>query len=308
MNDLDLIDRFGPDAENPSDATLAAARARLDAAMAAPATAPAVRRTRRLPLLVAASVVAAAAVGAAVAPALLGSDDSIALAAVDPLTFPVTPTWLPEGLGDPAFSKDSASLSFASYGTPRDGVNVVVSDTWDQWEDRDREREIDIAGRDGLVFERDPGDVVIVWEQPDGDLVGVSGRGTFADEAVIERIAESVTDRAQPVDLFLTVAPEGWHVLAYQSDHHVSYGERGELSVTLVEGQQGGPDYGATGVHDVTVNGRDGWIGSQVDEAGDRAGWILVTTAADGQAFSLQAPAALTEAQVIEIAAGVRHR
>jgi hypothetical protein len=308
MNDLDLIDRFGPEPTDPSDAALAAARARLDAAMAAPATLPAVRRTRRVPLLVAASVVAAAAVGVGVAPALLGSDDSIALAAVDPLTFPVTPTWLPEGLGDPTFSKDSSSLTFATYGTPRNGINVVVSDTWDQWEDRDGEREIDVAGRDGVVFERDPGDVVIVWEQPDGDLVGVSGRGTFADEDVIERIAESVTDRTQPVDLFLTVAPEGWHVLAYQSDHHVSYGERGELSVTLVEGQQGGPDYGATGVHDVTVNGRAGWIGSQVDEAGERTGWILVSTAADGQAFSLQAPAALTEAQVIKIAAGVRHR
>lgn len=307
MNDLETLDRLGPSASEPGPAALDAARARLDAAMAAPA--PAVRRTRRLPLLVAASVVAAAGAGIAVAPALLKSDDSIALAAVDPLTFPVTPTWLPEGLGEPIFSKDTSALQFARYGAQgADTLTVLVTDTWDQWEERDNERPIDIGGQDGIVFERDPGDVVIAWEQADGDLVGVVGRGQFADEGTVEKVAESVRDRGQAVDLFLTVAPEGWRVMAYQSDHHVSYGERGELAVTLLDGQKGGPDFGATGVRDISVEGRPGWIGSQIDADGDRTGWIVVSTAPDGRVFSLQAPTSLTEAQVIEVAAGVRHR
>ena len=302
MNDLDLIDRFGPSADEPADAVLADARARLASAIDAPT--PAVRRTRRLPLLVAASVVAVAGVGAAVTPALVGSDHSIALAAVDPLTFPVTPTWLPAGLGDPVFSKDSSALAFASYGSAEHGINVVVSPTLDQWEDRDRERAIDVQGHEGILFERDPGDVVVVWQ--DGrDYVGVSGRGDLADEEVIEKVAESVVDRRQQVDLFLTVAPEGWTVMAYQSDHHVSYGERGELAVTLVD--QLDPrlaDSGAGDVHAVVVDGRPGALG----KGGMSEGWYLQSTAPDGQAFSLQAPGRLTEEQVIEIAAGVRHR
>lgn len=306
MNDLDLLDRFGPSASEPTDGALAAARARLDAAVAAPT--PAVRRSRRLPLLVAASVVAAGAVGVAVTPAIVGSDHSIALAAVDPLTFPVTPTWLPEGLGDPVFSKDSSVLMLASYGRPQNGMSVVVSPSPDQWEDREHERRIEVNGHDGTIFERDPGDVVVVWKE-DGSYIGVAGRGGFAREEVVTHVAESVVDRDQPVDLFLTIAPEGWHVKAYQSDMHVSYGERGELSVTLLSSQaDAGTDFGAHGVHDVSVDGRAGWIGSKADERGDGGGWILVSNAPDGTGFVLQAPGALTEEQVIEIAAGVRHR
>ena len=113
MNDLEILDRLGPSAAGPSAAVLSAARARLDATMAGAATTPATppartkRPGRRAAVLVAA---AAAAVGIGVVPALVGSDDSIALAAVDPLTFPVTATWLPEGLGEPVFSQDSSSL------------------------------------------------------------------------------------------------------------------------------------------------------------------------------------------------------
>ncbi|GGO89042.1 hypothetical protein GCM10011584_17500 [Nocardioides phosphati] len=307
MNDLDLLDRFGPSAPEPSDAALAAARARLSAAL--DATTPGVRRTRRLPLLVAASVVAAGGAGIAVAPALMGSDHSIALAAVDPLTFPVTPTWLPAGLGDPVFSKDSSTLMFASYGRPQDGINVVVSPTPDNWEDREHERAIEVRGHDATVFEQDPGDVVVVWKQDDGDYIGVSGRGDFADEQVIEHVAESVADRSQRVDLFLTVAPAGWQVQAYQSDMHVSYGERGELSVTLLSSQADpSSDFGAKNVHDVSVDGRTGWIGNYVGDSGTPRDWVLVAPAPDGREFVLQAPGELSEDQVIEIAAGVRHR
>lgn len=305
MNDLDLLDRFGPSADEPTDAILAAARIRLAAAMDPP---PAVRRTRRLPLLVAAAVVAAAGVGVAVTPALVGSDHSIALAAVDPLTFPVTPTWLPEGLGDPVFSKDSGALVFASYGRPRNSINVVVAPSPDNWEDRERERSIEVGGHDATIFERDPGDVVVLWEDA-GQYVGVSGRGRFAREDVITHVADSVVDRSQRVDLFLTVAPEGWQVHAYQSDMHVSYGERGELSVTLLSSQAGaGSDFGAHDVRDVVVDGRPGWIGRKDAERDEADSWILVSTAPDGVGFVLQAPGRLTEAQVIEIAEGVHHR
>lgn len=303
MNDLHLIDRHGPAATPLTDDVLDAARQRLAAAAGAR------RPRRRLPLLAAA---AAAAVGLAVAPALLKSDDSIALAAVDPLTFPVTATWLPAGLGDPVVSRDSGHLQFARYGAPGDDhVVVTAANDPDQWEDRHDERPIDIGGRPGTIFTQHPGevsDVVITWTQADGDLIGVTGRGKYASPDLVEKVAEGVVDRAQPVDLFLTIAPAGWHVMGYQSDHHISYGERGELMVVLTSTQVD-PRGGRTGWRDISVDGRPGAILLvEDDDTHNPRAWTLITTAPDGREFFLKAPASLTEAQVIEIAAGVRHR
>lgn len=301
MNDLETLDRLGPAPTPLSDEVLSRARAQLDAALAATATP---RRPRRLALLGAA---AAAAAGIALVPALV-SDDSIALAAVDPLTFPVTATWVPAGAGEPVFSRDSGS-QWAVYGRPSDQLSVVTPGSFDHWESRTAERPVDVAGRPGTVFTTDPGDVTVAWEQADGDIVGVTGRGRYADPALVERVADSVVDKSQPVDLFLTVAPQGWPVRAYQSDHHVSYGEQGELTVTLLASQAETMDeYGARDVRPVSVDGRPGRLGRQVDEQGETVTWVLETTAPDGQAFSLQAPASLTEAQVVQVAAGVRHR
>lgn len=312
MDDLSLLDQHGPAATSLTDDTLAAARARLGSALAAPAP-----RRRRLPLLAAA---AATAAGLALAPAVLKSDHSLALAAADPLTFPVTATWLPPGLPltrftySPQEAMYGADPSCAS-GTPCVGqrVSVSVRDDWQGWEVPDDARRVDVNGASGRLFEapwaQDQPELHLVWEQPDGDVIGVTGEGRYADPATLERIAESVVDRSQPVALFLTVAPAGWHVYGYVSDHHVSYGDEGQLAITLINAEQVDLEgYGARDAHTVSVAGRHGVLGRQVDEDGDTVAWILTSTAPDGQAFSLQAPGELTGAQVVEIAAGVRHR
>jgi hypothetical protein len=322
MNDLD---QFGPSASEPTEGALAAARARLDAAIASPS--PAVRRTRRLPLLVAASVVAAAAVGVAVTPALVGSDHSIALAAVDPLTFPVTPTWLPEGLGDPVFTYEAGVLEHVRYGKGDDFIDISPAASLNGGCRDDEAVRVDVNGQPGWGFDgcadEPPGPATnepqwfVVWEQPDGDVLQVSGNGKLAEPGTVERIAESVVDQRQPIDLFLTIAPSGWRLLGYQSNHHVTWsdpdseqgGDDSDLTVNLIPRVDADlDDYGARDVHTVGMEGRQAIIGRTVDEHDKTVTWVLQTTSPDGTAFSVIAPGRLTEEQVIAIAAGVRHR
>lgn len=305
MNDLELIDRFGPAPTDVSDDALAAARARLDEAVRrGRSTAPRHRR------LVAITAVAATAAGVALAPSLLGSKHALALAAVDPLTFPVTAEWVPADLGPAVFSRDSSHLQWARYGAPGpENITLIATDTWDEWEDVDDIGTVDVNGHDAHILRVDRGethDLTVAWE--DGtEIVGVTGRGTYADLTTVERMADSVVEKPQPVDLFLTVAPQGWPVMAYQSDHHISYGEHGELTVILTSTQAGDLDDWGDDWRDITVDGRPGHLGTQPADDGGTT-WSLVTTAPDGREFFLRAPSSLTEQQVIEIAAGVRHR
>lgn len=320
MNDLEILDHFGPTSAEPSDAALAAARTRLSAAIE---TSPAVRRPRRLPLLVAAA--AAAAVGIGVVPALVGSDDSIALAAVDPLTFPVTPTWLPEGAGDPVFHYERA-WQLASYGEGKNHVSVSVVEEDADWDGPPANAEaVDVNGQPGMGYasrehlgtpETVPA-YTVYWRAADGDELRVTGFGSNAERATVERVADSVTDETQPVDLFLTVAPEGWQVSGYKSDHHILLidptGETGgdgtDLSVQLIDHVSlTREEYGARDVQEVTVDSRPALLARTVDMQNETVHWMLQTTTADGTAFHLNAPGRMTEEQVIEVAAGVRHR
>lgn len=310
MNDLDLLDRFGPSADEPTDATLAAARARLDAAMASPA--PAVRRPRRLPLLVAASVVAAGAVGVAVAPAFMGSDDSIALAAVDPLAFPWTPATLPAGLRDPVFDKDRGHFG-VSYGTPDSGLSIFTRIEGD-WDVPSSARGTEVNGEAARVFERERNGVptvTVAWTDDDEGLTWVTGRGPYASAEQVVAFAQALQEKPLPVDLSLTVAPDGWTPQLYKADRILTLvgADNAELTVSLLDHLS--PDFsnyaGPRDVHSTVVDGRPATAAKIPDDRGSSM-WVLETTAADGQAFQLQAPEVLTEEQVIEIAAGVRHR
>ena len=180
MNDLDLLDRFGPMPKDLSATAMDAARARLDAAVAQ--AAPVERRPRRrLPLLAAA---AAAAVGLAITPALIGSHESIALAAVDPLTFPLTPTALPEGLGDPVFERDSNFMA-ARYGAALDGVSIVTEVEDDgRWSIPDNAPTAEIDGHRATVITRTvfngtPSSapaVTVIWHSDNSDWTAVRVR------------------------------------------------------------------------------------------------------------------------------------
>ena len=316
MNDLDFLDRFGPKPSQLSATAMAAARARLDVAMTeAGGSRP--RPRRPLPILAAA---AAAAVALAITPALIGSGGSVAIATVDPMTFPLTPTALPSGLGDPVFERDTGFMA-ARYGSALNGISIVTDvDDRDFWTVPDHVPTTDIHGHQASVVRRtvhngtpDSAPAVTVIWQGDHDWTAVTGSGSYADAGRVETIAESLRDRPQPVDLALSVAPKGWSVVAYKEDRILTLaapGEGGskELTVSLVDQlDRNLSGYAAQDVETVTINGEPGQVGRQTADA-EGSAWILEARTSSGQPFSLQAPSALTRDQVIEVAEGVTYR
>lgn len=316
MNDLDLLDRFGPKPTQLSATAIAAARTRLNAAMADTAGSKP-RPRRRLPILAAA---AAAAVGLAFAPALVGSGGSVALATVDPMTFPLTPTVLPSGLGDPVFER-GINFMAARYGSALNGVSIVTGvDDEDFWAVPDHAPTTDLDGHQASVVRRtvhngtpDSAPAVTVIWRGDHDWTAVTGSGSYADVSQVETIAESLKDQPQQVDLALNVAPKGWSVVAYKQDRILTLaapddGGAKELTVSLVDQlHRSLSGYAAYDVEDVTINGAPAQLGRQAAEAGG-SDWILEARTSSGQPFSLQAPAALTRDQVIQVAEGVTYR
>lgn len=319
MNDLDLLDRFGPQPTDPSATVIAAARVRLDAAMTPlAAAAPAERRShRRLPLL---AVAAAAAIGLVITPALVGSDQSIALAAVDPLTFPLTPTALPASLGEPVFERDGNFMA-ARYGPALNGVSILTDvEDEDFWSIPDNASTTEVNGRQATVFSRtvyngtpnSAAAVTVVFQSDDNTWTAVTGSGSYADADRIETLAESLREEPQPVDLALSVAPQGWAVVAYKDDRVLIFaapGEAGrdELTVAVVgQPSRNLAGYGAQDVETLTINEQPAHLGRQAAEGGEPT-WILEAQTSSGQAFSLQAPAEFTRAQVIETAKAVTY-
>ncbi|MEI2774809.1 MAG: hypothetical protein V9G19_02335 [Tetrasphaera sp.] len=317
MTDHKTIDRLGPAPIPLSETSLSAARARLDSAITQAHSSVQRRPRRRLPLLAAA---AAAAVGLAVAPALVGSDNSIALAAVDPMTFPWTPSAVPAGLGEPVFEKDSNFIA-ARYGDQLNGISITTDVAEeDFWTIPAGARSTDVDGDEAKVYERtvyngspeSANAVTVVWKDDANDWTAVTGSGQYADGDRMVTFAEALRDQPQRVDLSLSVAPAGWTVAAYKEDRILTLSESGEpddndLTVALTD--HVGTNLSAYGAEDesaVTINGRPALLGRQASDAGDSR-WILEANTASGQAFALQAPDGLTRDQVIAVAEGVTY-
>lgn len=317
MTDLKTIDRLGPAPSPLSETSLSAARARLDSAITQARGSMQSRPRRRLPRLAAA---AAAAVGLAVVPALVGSDNSIALAAVDPMTFPWTPSAVPAGLGQPVFEKDSNFIA-ARYGDQLNGISITTDVAEeDFWTIPAGARSADVDGDEAKVYERTVGNgspesanaVTVVWKDDANDWTTVTGSGQYADVDRMVTFAEALRDQPQRVDLSLSVAPAGWTMAAYKEDRILTLSESGEpddndLTVALTD--HVGTNLSAYGAEDessVTINGRPALLGRQASDAGDFR-WILEATTASGQAFAMQAPDGLTRDQVIAVAEGVTY-
>jgi uncharacterized Zn-binding protein involved in type VI secretion len=141
---------------------------------------------------------AAAVVGLTISPALIGSGGSVALAAVDPMTFPLTPTGMPSGLGDSVYERDTGFMA-ARYGSVLNGVSIVtdVKDE-DFWTIADTAATTKIDGHQARVVGRtvyngtsDSARAVTVIWRGDHDWTAVSGSGRYAEAGRVEAIAES---------------------------------------------------------------------------------------------------------------------
>lgn len=324
MNDLTTLDHLGPAPTPLSRSTLAAARARLDLATAQPQAASRDRSPRVLILarrpIFAAAAAAAVTIGLAVAPALVGERGSVAVAAVDPMTFPWSPGTLPSGLGEPVFEKE-LDLVAARYGEPLDGIAITTEVAErESWTVPAGARSVEVNGEEATLFEHTVHDgsaasapaVVVLWRDDAHDWTAVSGSGQYADADRVLAFAESLVDRPQPVHLRLGVAPEGWSVVSYKEDRIVTLSASGEpenddLTVMLTDRLSSDlAGYGAREESMLVVHDRPALLGRQVLE-GDEFRWILEAHTEDGRTFALQAPGSLTRDQVVAVAEGVTH-
>ncbi len=306
-DEIDLLRSLGPAPARLEDATLARARTALLAGIdreQEPAGPCVVRHGLRRRVLAGGLVAAAVAAFGLLAPSLLGRGE-VALARTDPLTFPVTPTSLPSGIGDPVFEVDPG-FSLARYGTGESTLTVIAPDSLAHWTMPTDAQHVLLDDHDALAFRAEPNAFTVAWEEDDGQVLGVTGRGRYAAPDEVEAVARSLVERPQRVPLELTLAPRGWEVSSYRSDRGAELSGDGEhLSVSLLTRLSPGLEaYAATDVSTVDVSGHPGLVGRQ----GSGDGWVLEGRTTDGQAFSVLAPASLTRDEVVDLARGIRHR
>ena len=264
--------------------------------------APAPRKRRRW--LAAAASAAAIAVALIVTPSILTSRGpaAIALGPAEPLTFPLTPTDLPPGLAAPWFERDG-DLALAHYqGQGTDQLTIVVRDeaAWDV--PRDAER-VSVHDTEAVAF-GDSEVQQVIWHEG-SSWIAVSGRGQFADRSTVLTFASGLENTAQHVEMPLTVAPEGWTPTNYKSIVTVTLADRTGRTLTLVAPDALSADferaYGVTLIDTPTVSGTQANLGRTGD--GD---WVLEGTSLAGRHFALLADSDFTQAQLVEIANGVR--
>ena len=192
-------------------------------------------------------------------------------------------------------------------------TNVAGDDFWNIPENA---RTADISGHDAIIFAGVAFDgtttstpaLSVVWRNDSGDWTGVTGKGAYADADRVESFAESLSERPQPVDLSLSVAPESWSLRAYKEDRILILSpDRGpaELDLTVALVDTAPEDFEAAyGVDQVTtaaVHGSDALLGKNAH------GWVLLAKSASGQAYSVSAPETFTREQVVAIADGVSY-
>ena len=327
MNDLALLKAHGPAATPLHDDVLLRARMTLLDEVEQ-ATGPRTSPTRgesnghvgSIRRRFAIGLVAASAAGVLVAaPSLLGLENAgaIALAPVDPVSFPLTPSDVPAGLGEPIFEMDSNFMS-ARYGARSpDGLTVTTNvDSEDFWTIPDDTESVDISGHDGTLFHGVAFDgttiatptISVVWRDDNGEWTRVTGQGTYAEAGRVEAFAESLLDRPQPVDLSLSVAPAGWSLTAYKEDRILMLSpdngpSEDDLTVALVDKlpEDFAHAYDVDQVTTARVHARDALVGKNSEA------WILLAQVADGQAYLVSAPGTFSREQVVEVANGVSY-
>jgi hypothetical protein len=261
--------------------------------------------------------------------------DSVELVAFEPLTFPLALDPVPAGWSAPGFDGDLGFVRMSYSGADGEpAASVLVGEEEPEFSDVSAEREVAVDGTDGVLVTTtsnycDTGadgadvcelrdEVRLVFERRDDQWVTVSGP-TGTDELV--GIAESLVDRPQRVPLQISLAPEGWSVLAFKDDRILTLvddeHEQHTLSVHLPPPGEVSPPaevrsslMGPIGPQlDVTVNDRPAQL-VRVDRAmvieGERVeGWYLQAQFADGTTFVVQAPGSFTQEQVVRTAEAV---
>ncbi|MEU4624524.1 hypothetical protein AB0G04_31695 [Actinoplanes sp. NPDC023801] len=328
MNDIELLDSYGPDAPPPSGAALDAARARL---LDAIDPAPARRRpllTRRLGVAVSGLGLAAAVVVAGVTlprfadrpepagtataegpatakgPARTGG---IRLVAARTPQFP----WTLPGLGRAVFTADPGGPVIAVYlADDRSDVYLAGAD------EPTGGKSVEVGGREGRIIEFSGTapdglpPLVLVWEHRPGQWLRLTGHHRYGTEQALVALAETVQDKPQRLRFEVTVGliPAGWELAGFKDESILTYRDpadpENDFYVQWAPADQ--PLFRAEEMEGlqkatkVTVRGRPADL-FQATEF-----WMVQARLADGSAFRLMTPPSFTKEQILELAGSVR--
>ncbi|GGN67794.1 hypothetical protein GCM10010112_31580 [Actinoplanes lobatus] len=325
MNDIELLDAYGPDAAPPSDAVLNAARARL---LTEEAPRPFFTRrllTGRVALAGLGLAMAVAAAGVTLprlgyppdpAPtATTAAAGPIRLVAARVPEFPYTLS----GLGEATFTANPGDPVIAVY-LADDGSDVYLTSTD---KDYDRkflgmgEHDVEVGGRPGRIIEPTGSSAdgsalprVLVWEHRPGEWLRLTGQGRYGtDEALIE-LAGRVEDKPQRLRFEVTVGliPDGWELAAFKDDSILMYRDPAhpeiDFHVQWVPASE--PLFRDEEVQDlqrqtkVTVQGRP------ADLFKTEEFWMVQARLADRSIVRIMTPRSFTAEQALEIAESVR--
>ncbi|MFC4072170.1 hypothetical protein [Actinoplanes subglobosus] len=336
MNDLELLDRYGPDAPPPSDATLTAARARLLAAMDTSATPrrgllPIRRRLVLAGLGLAAAVAVAAVVTAprpdqrpdatpttvpsiAVPPTSASSPaGGIRLVAATAPAFP----WTLPGLGDAAFTADPDGPVIAIYlADDRSDVYLAAATADERTPGFGGESaDVEINGRPGRVMEFNgasdgPRPLTLVWEHDDGVWLRLTGHGRYGTTEALTELAGRVEDEPQRLHFEVTVGliPDGWELAAFKDESILMYRDPADPAVDFQVqwAPKSEPLFRAAEMDGIEKASKVTVGGRKADLFQCRDFWMVQTRLADGSAVRVSTPRTFTSEQVRQLAESVR--
>ena len=338
MNEIKLLETYGPDGPALSDGARQVARSRLRTEMTT-AMAPEGRRAvpvsrrvasglLRLPPGMRMALGAAAAVAAvlgAVAvlpqareespfPPVTAGTDSPAARPVNLVaaTTPEFPYDLPM-LGTPIFTADPGGPIMAVYQSEDQESDVVLVAFAGGVEPEDfghlGRRPVSVDGRPGRLVPID-GAHQLTWERRPGQWVTIVGNGRYDSEEAVLGLARQVVDQPQEVGIKVAIGlvPDGWDLGGFKENTTiVTYVDPQDPASALTVRWTPLPDWHPDSEvmdfeagQDVTVNERH----ARLVRARDF--WMLTTTLADGSGFTLMAPRSFSADQVIAVAGSVR--
>lgn len=337
MNDLELLDRYGPDAPPPSDAALTAARARLLAAMDTSAT----PRRSLLPIrrrLVLAGLGLAAAVAVAAAVTIPRTDErpEATPTTVPSVTVPTTTSasspaggirlvaatapafsWTLPGLGDAAFTADPDGPVIAIYLADDRSDVYLAAATADERTPGfgGQSADVEIDGRPGRVLEFNgssdgPRPLTLVWEHRDGVWLRMTGHGRYGTTEALTELAGRVEDKPQRLHFEVTVGliPDGWELAAFKDESILMYRDPADPAVDfhVQWAPKSEPLFRAAEMEGMEKASKVTVQGRKADLFQCRDFWMVQTRLADGSSVRVSTPRTFTSEQVRQLAESVR--
>jgi hypothetical protein len=324
VNDLELLDTYGPDAPPVSDAALNAARALLLDAMD-PATPP------RRPFLARGWGIALAGLGLAAAvavagitlPRTAGDPDSrdvaggpqvtattgsgvIRLVAATEPEFP----WTLPGLGEAVFTANPGEPIIAVYlAEDRSDVYLTGSDKPSGGEP------VDVGGRAGRIIAfngstdgRSPLD--LVWEHRPGRWLRLTGQGRYGTPEALVELAGRVQDEPQRVRFEVAVGliPDGWELAAFKDESILTYRDPAdpETEFHVQWTPKSEPLFRAEEIEGLQKATKATVAGRPADLFRTDEFWMAQARLPDGSSFRVMTPRSFTSEQTLELAGSVR--